>query len=123
MGDASDGLTEEVLNRLKSMAQKMDLVREFLGVPVKMHVAWRPDAYNKLIGGATNSTHRAAAGVDAACDFSAKGLTCDEVKKRILDAKKLEEWDLRMEDNGAGASWVHLDTRKPAQGRPRFFKP
>lgn len=123
MGDASDGLTDEVLDRLKAMAQKMDLVREFLGAPIRVHVAWRPTEYNKLVKGAKASTHLAASGIDAAVDFSVKGMTCDEVKKKILDANKLEEWDLRMEDNGAGANWVHLDTRKPAEGRPRFFKP
>jgi uncharacterized protein YcbK (DUF882 family) len=123
LGNESDGLDDNVLARLKGIAEKMDMVREYFGKPINVHVCWRPVAYNKQIGGATRSAHCASVGIEAAMDFDVKGLTCDEVRDIINQNNKLEEWGLRMEDNGKGSNWVHLDTRQPLPGHPRFFKP
>ena len=133
MGNDTDGLTGDVIARLTFLFQKMDVVRDYFGKPIRVHVAWRPEAYNRLIGGATNSAHRAQVdgsgaelpgnGMEAAVDFDVEGLTCDQARQMILNDNKLEEWGMRMEDNGAGASWIHLDTRQPLPGHQRFFKP
>ena len=113
-----DGLTSDILNNLKVLFGKMDLVREYFGAPVIVHVAYRPEEYNKLVGGAHNSSHVAG----MACDFHVQGVSCDDARARILQDNKLEEWGMRMEDL-PGSGWVHLDIRQPAPGRPRFFKP
>lgn len=123
MGNASDGLDDKVIARLQYLTSKMDLVREYFNKPINVHVTWRPAAYNTQVNGAKNSAHCAAQDVDAAMDFDVIGLSCDDVKAMILKDNKLEEWGMRMEDNGKGASWVHLDTRAPLPGHPRFFKP
>lgn len=113
-----DGLTPDIVNNLKTLFDKMDLVREYFGSPIVVHVAYRPEEYNKLIGGAKNSSHVAG----MACDFHVKGVSCDEARERIIKDNKLEEWGMRMEDL-PGSNWVHLDIRQPAPGRSRFFKP
>lgn len=122
MGGASDGLDQAVLDRLTNLCNKMDLVREYFGQSVHVHVTWRPAKYNAEIGGAKNSAHCAAANMDAAMDFHVDGLDCDQARSKILQDNKLEEWGMRMEDL-PGSSWVHLDSREPLPGHPRFFKP
>lgn len=95
----------------------MDVVRDFLDVPIFVSVAYRPEKYNELIGGASDSAHLCMhnyAAVDWACS-----IPCPEVRLRLLP--RLEEWGLCMEDNGLG-NWVHLDNKPPRQ-TGRFFKP
>lgn len=111
-----DGLTPDILSNLKNLFAKMDLVREYFNAPVAVHVAYRPDEYNRLVGGAKNSSHL----YGMACDFHVSGVSCDEVRARILKDNKLEEWGMRMEDL-PGSKWVHLDIRAPSPSR--FFKP
>lgn len=117
---------EEKLNILK-MAEKMDLVREFIGSPVSVHVWIRPGSvnqpssprhgqdYNAFIKGAPKSAHK----IGSAVDWSVKGTSCDDIRTKLIP--KLEEYDLRMEDL-KGSNWVHLDCVKPFNN-VRFFKP
>jgi hypothetical protein len=123
MGNTTDGLNDDVIARLQFLTSKMDAVREYFDASVNVHVCWRPAKYNAEIGGAPNSAHCAPSDMIAAMDFDVEGLTCDDAKAMILKDNKLEEWGMRMEDNGDGAHWIHLDTRPILSGHPRFFKP
>lgn len=123
----NDGLDADAKAALVDFfCNKMDIVRELLGYPIKVHVSFRSKAYNSLVGGAANSCHmaRKEGGVYvAACDFSVDyglgaGANCDKIKAELLPV--LEKLGLRMEDNGAGATWVHLDNRKPGPSG-RYF--
>jgi hypothetical protein len=128
-----DGLSDDVLDRLLFLAAKLDVVRDFFGKPLRIHVWYRPLAYNAHIGGAKNSAHVAgynAAGaplapgqMEAAVDFDVEGMSCDDARQMILKQGKLQEWGLRMEDNGAGSNWLHLDCRAPLHPGHWFFKP
>ena len=119
----TDGLAQQALDNLRWFFKTMDLVREYFSAPIIVHVCYRPAAYNKLIGGASNSAHLAKLPGEAAIDFHVSGLTCDAAISRILKDGKLEEWSLRAERLPAGSGWIHLDSRKPAPGRPRYFLP
>jgi len=112
-----DGLTDEIKNNLVDLFQKMDQAREFFNTSIIVHVSYRPEEYNKLIGGAPMSAHR----FGKACDFHVTGIDCFDARKQILDANKLEEWDMRMEDNAPG-NWIHLGNDWQ-EGKSRFFKP
>jgi hypothetical protein len=121
MGCEADGVIDETLTNLKFLFAKMDIVREFIDKPIVVHVAWRSDKYNALVKGAHNSAHMALEPNVAAVDFHVAGLSCRSAKMAFLP--KLEEWEMRMEQNGDNASWVHLDTRPLALGGHRFFIP
>jgi uncharacterized protein YcbK (DUF882 family) len=121
MANEADGLNEEVLSNLKTLFGKMDGVREFFGLPIIVHVTYRPEAYNQLVKGAKNSTHK----YGMACDFHVAGIDCDAARSKILDAKKLEEWNMRMEDlsDKESRNWIHLDIKELPPGGNRYFKP
>lgn len=119
--------SDEEKEAILRTAEKLEKVREVLGKPLNVHCWIRPDKvicrgayngrnYNAHVGGAKKSAHR----LGLACDFNPIGMTCGDAKELLNP--KLEELDVRMEDNGTG-NWVHIDLVKPAPGRPRFFKP
>jgi hypothetical protein len=102
----------EKQNILKQAA-KMDLIRDFLNVPINIHCWIRPilnnpesehngEDYNALVKGAKNSAHK----IGLATDYDASGLNCDDVRSRLEG--KLEEWQIRMEKM-PGGNWVHND--------------
>lgn len=111
-----DGITEEILDNLNNLALNMDQIRNHFNKPINVHCAYRPVEYNKLIGGAPNSSHT----LGEAMDFDIIGLTCDDIRKEILNNKLLETLNMRMEDR-PGSNWVHLDISKVINNR--FFKP
>ena len=112
-----DGLNEEILESLKTTFKALESLRTFFGKPIKVHVAYRPDAYNRLVKGAKGSAHTKGMAVD----FSIPGIACDEVREKIIQNKLLEALGVRMEDL-PGSNWLHIDTRSPGPSG-RFFKP
>jgi len=118
MATEEDGLTSEILDNIKNTAKWMDQVREYFGKPISVHCWFRPEAYNQLVKGAKTSTHLKGKAVD----FDVKGLSCDEVREKLLADNKLEQLKIRMENNGQGSNWVHLDDREPGPAG-RYFKP
>lgn len=117
---------EEKANIL-AHAEKMDLVREFLGAPMHVHCWIRPvlnnpqssyhgQDYNQLVHGAKGSVHISGSAVD----YDAAGLVCDDVRAKL--EPKLEEFGLRME-RMPGSNWVHNDSKEVLPGHDRFFNP
>lgn len=92
-------------NQLIILCSKLDQVREIIGFPMNIHCIFRSQAYNaeqKITPVA--DVHS----MSMAVDFDAgPNLTTDDIKAKL--APVLEELGLRMENNGAGSSWVHLD--------------
>jgi hypothetical protein len=113
MASERDGLTDHVKERICIFAEKMDRVRDFLGYPILVHRWWGPALYNAEVGGKPASKHLSL-GDWSACDFHAPmpGAfdveDCCTIASRLL-LPKLEEFGLRMENNGAHATWLHLD--------------
>lgn len=127
LANESDGLNDKVKYNLYNIFQKMDMIRDFLNCPIYIRSAYRPSAYNVSIGGAKFSAHIANedfAAVDFWCDIDGDGdkdgNDCDLIKDKLMSV--LTVWGLRMENNGKGARWVHVDNRNPGPGG-RFFKP
>lgn len=120
--------SEEEKKNILEMAQKMDLVREYLGNPIIVHVWIRPKIvnnpkskyhaknYNAAVGGAPGSAHPEGKAVD----FHVAKMMCSEVRTVLVT--KLKEFDIRMEDVDS-EGWVHLDCRQPPPKKNRYFKP
>lgn len=83
------------------LAQQLDVVREHFGKPIQITSWLRPDAYNKLIGGAPLSFHRSGLAVD----FVIPGLTIESIKNELLNNKTV--WPYRGELDTS--TWIHLD--------------
>jgi hypothetical protein len=131
----ADGLTDQVKAKLvQFFREKVDRVREKLGRPMFSKSCFRPDLYNKAIGGARLSCHRVieqevegvkkvCAALDFWCDADGDGDKDGEDCDLIKDALRphLEEFGIRMEKNGKGARWVHVDDKDvPASGNREF---
>lgn len=129
LADETDGLNEKIKNELiRIFRETMDPIRELLGRPVFIKSAYRPKKYNVSIGGATRSAHMADRGyaavdfwTDADGDGELTGQDCDAIKEILMPL--LEKMNIRMEDNGKGARWVHVDNKPVAPGGNRFFLP
>lgn len=91
-------LTNEILLNLTKLCHEVEWAREKIGKPFIVTSGWRPEEYNKAIGGAPGSYHIKG----LAMDFVVEGLPACEVRKRIND------WPYGMEET---ISWVHLDIR------------
>lgn len=114
----ADGLDDIIKSNLIKLFIAMNVVRDHFGKPIRVHVSYRPMEYNKAIGGSLHSAHSEG----LACDFDVIGMTCDDVRKDILDNGLLDTWNMRMED-APGSNWVHLDLRELVAGKHRFFNP
>lgn len=106
--------TRDVRVNIHIFAPKVQLVREFLGVPMTIINWWRPPEYNTHIGGATLSQHM----YGKAIDFKCKDMSADEVRSTL--EPRLEQFGLRME-NLPGSDWVHIDDG--IVNYQRYFKP
>lgn len=110
------------------MAAIMDIVRDRLGKPMKVHCWIRPTAANCPGSSHDGENYNLAAGSTApksahiigkAVDWD-NGDDCDDVRSTL--EPMLEELELRMEDRPQ-SNWVHLDCQALAPGGHRFFKP
>ena len=120
-----DGLNAQVKARILAMAAKADVVREYLGRPMRIHSWYRPKHYNALVGGATGSKHMCLGGDWSALDFDcvlpkvdSQAEACDTIRAAL--EPKLEEFGIRMERN-PGCNWIHLDNAPVTH--ERYFKP
>lgn len=123
LANEEDGLDDQIKSNILKTAKKMDEIREYLDKPILVKSWLRPSKYNVFIGGAAKSAHMDGLAVDWWTDQNGdgdlNGKDCDDLKKVLMP--KLESWGIRMEDNGAGARWIHIDLRPVKNSR--FFKP
>lgn len=119
--------TEAEKASILQVAEKMDLVREYLDRPINVHCWIRPTCanapasrwdrrnYNAFVGGAPGSAHAEGKAVD----WHPSGMTCGEARQLLVP--KLDEWGIRMENHEG--NWVHVDVRAPLPKGSRFFRP
>jgi hypothetical protein len=110
-----DGLNQIIIDNIIMHAKKMDILRDWFNLPIKIRSWYRPKKYNIFIGGAEKSSHMLGFGTDWD-----NGMDCDIVRKNIVDNKLLEKLELRCEDKPK-SDWVHTDSSKVI--KKRYFKP
>jgi hypothetical protein len=107
-------------------AGRMDLIRDYIGKPINVHVWIRPIVtncpgnpndqknYNALVGGAENSMHIYGKATDWDC-----GEDCDITRFNLRPV--LEQFNIRMEFGTT--TWIHTDCKEVAPYMKRYFIP
>ena len=110
--------SEDEKDNIIEFAKKMDVVRDFYGIPINIHCWIRPVSVNNkesvnhgmnyniaAHSTAKNSPHITGRAVDFHFSNFSGPAGCKEMKARLTP--HLEEWGLRMEDHTV--AWIHLD--------------
>tara|TARA_R110000803_G_scaffold7436_3_gene23964 strand:- start:634 stop:1005 length:372 start_codon:yes stop_codon:yes gene_type:complete len=95
----------ELMENVKLLAEQLQVLRDFLCVPIKINSGYRTESHNKKVGGVKNSQHRTA----TAADIVVRGVPADLVQKTI---KQLIN-DGKMKEGGLGCylTFTHYDIR------------
>lgn len=105
--DCNDGseMPADVFENVKLQAENLQVLRDFVGKPIKINSAYRSVSYNAKIGGAKNSQHPKG----NATDITIQGYDPGEVAEIIeglIRIKAIEQGGL-----GIYATFVHYDRR------------
>lgn len=97
---------EEIIVNLKSLADQLQILRDFIGKPITINSGYRSPKYNKKIGGATRSQHI----LGKAADIRVNGISPNELHGIIEELIK----DERLKIGGLGkySSFTHIDIRQ-----------
>jgi uncharacterized protein YcbK (DUF882 family) len=105
--DCKDGseLPTALLPNVLDLADNLQVLRDYLGVPISINSAYRSLDYNRKIGGATNSQHLLA----KAADIVVESKTSEEVTniiKYLISEGKMVQGGLK-----AYKTFTHYDIR------------
>ena len=95
----------ELMENVKLLAQQLQVLRDYTGLPIKINSGYRSPVYNKKIGGVSNSQPLQA----KAADINVVGLGHSETQEAIrtlIDDGKMMEGGL-----GCYATFTHYDIR------------
>ena len=106
--DCKDGseMPSELLPNVLELAENLQVLRDFVGVPIKINSAYRSLEHNAKISGASNSSQHLFA---KAADIVVKGKTPAQVATMI----KLLILEGKMKQGGIGVydNFTHYDIR------------
>lgn len=101
---------QEVFRNLKRLCALLEDVRDACAAPIRISSGYRSPDVNRAVGGARNSQHA----LGCAADFTAHGMTIDEVIQIIIEAD-LPFDQLIREFN----SWIHISVPNTVNDKPR----
>ena len=104
---SSDGaiMPAEVLKNIKQLAENLQVLRDYVKKPIKINSGYRSPAWNKAVGGVSNSQHIQG----KASDIVISGMSPSEVIKTIeslIASGKMMQGGL-----GIYPNFVHYDIR------------
>lgn len=91
-----------LMRNIKSLAERLQLIRDALGVPVTISSGYRCPELNKAVGGSKNSQHQ----LGLAADIHAKGYTAEELFELITGSNF--GFDQLILEKVGGKEWVHI---------------
>ena len=103
--DSKDGvcMPNDVLNNIVELVKNVQIIRDYVGVPLTINSGYRSPAHNKSVGGVTNSYHVQG----KASDLSSSKIT----PKKLYDAILKLIADGKIYNGGVGVynTFVHYD--------------
>lgn len=94
---------DELFDNIKLLAEQLQILRDFIGIPIHLNSAYRTEAYNDLIGGSPKSQHKLAKAADMVTSKYTPKQLASIIKKLIKEGKMIQ--------GGVGVypSFVHYD--------------
>ena len=100
-------MPQEVLNNIQKLANQLQIIRNKVGVPIKINSGYRsPDYNDNVVKGAKNSQHK----LGKAADIVIEGYTPDDVADLIEEL--IESGDILQGGLGRYNTFTHYDIRK-----------
>ena len=99
------GVPDEYMDNVKLLAKNLQVLRNHIGLPVRVISGYRSPPYNRKIGGARKSQHMVA----KASDIKVSGMTPDQVRSTILQL--IEEGKMMQGGVGRYVTFTHYDVR------------
>ena len=105
--DCNNGIKvpEHLHNNRQELANNLQVLRIYLGVPIKINSAYRTELYNEAIGGSRKSQHLECKASDIRTDHH----TPEEIKAKIEEL--IEQGKMKQGGVGIYNSFVHYDIR------------
>ena len=105
--DCKDGseLPTALLPNVLDLADNLQVLRDYLGVPISINSAYRSLDYNREIGGATNSQHLLAKAADIVIESKNPKQVADIIEHLISEGK-MTQGGLKAYD-----TFTHYDIR------------
>lgn len=96
---------DELFDNVKLLAEQLQALRDFIGIPIHLNSAYRTEAYNVRIGGSPKSQHKLAKAADMVTSKYTPKQLAAIIKKLIKQGKMMQ--------GGVGVypSFVHYDIR------------
>ena len=107
--DCNDGsaMPEEVEKNIIELAEQLQILRDHIGLPIRITSGYRSKEYNRRIGGVRNSMHV----IGKASDLYMDGMSARELNGVIIDLIRAG----KMKEGGVGLyvskGFVHYDIR------------
>ena len=105
--DCKDGteMPSELLTNVLELAENLQVLRDFVGVPIKINSSYRSLSHNAKIGGSKSSQHLFAKAADIVIESKSPEQVANIIKALILEGK--------MKQGGIGVynTFTHYDIR------------
>ena len=87
--DSKDGacMPNDVLNNISELAKNVQIIRDYVGVPLTINSGYRSPSHNKSVGGVANSYHVQGKASDLSSKQIAPKKLYDAILKLIADGK------------------------------------
>lgn len=100
-----NSLPPYLMRNAKALAERLQLIRDLIGVPITISSGYRCPELNKAVGGSKNSQHQLA----LAADIHAKGYSAQELFNVISNSNF--GFDQLILERVGGKEWVHISVQ------------
>ena len=98
-------MPNEVFVNIVELAQNLQKLRDYVGLPIKVNSGYRSPSHNARVGGVSNSQHLTG----KASDIKIVGLTSQQTAEKIIEL--IDSGKMKQGGIGVYPSFVHYDIR------------